>query len=307
MAKVLITGVSGSLAQLVADRLIEEGHTVIGVDYRPKKPGTPRQITFHQANYNKRIIEDVFRKHTPEWVLHLGRVGNLKTTANKRFDLNVLGSAKLMELSVQYGVQRLVVMSTFHIYGAHAANHIPIYEEEPLRAGQNFPQLADAVQLDNQAVTWVYRHRKLRTIVLRPTNIVGPHVQNAISSYLRSGTMAYLLGYSPMWQFVHELDMVDAILAAAKGDEVGVYNVAGRGEIPLVRALALTGARLIPVPGPLAYLALQLGGSLTIPPYFLDFFRYPCVISDARFRKDFGYEPHVGIEEAIESTVRSMV
>jgi UDP-glucose 4-epimerase len=307
MARVLITGLSGSLSQLVADRLLEEGHEVIGVDYRPKKPGTPRAITFYQANYNKRLIEDVFRRHQPEWVLHLGRVGNLKTTANKRFDLNVVGSAKIMELSVQYGVDRLVVMSTFHIYGAHAANHIPIFEDEPLRAGQGFPQLADAVQADSQALTWVYRHRKLRTVVLRPTNIVGPHIQNAISTYLRSGTQAYLLGYSPMWQFVHELDMVDAILLAAKGKEVGVFNVAGRGEIPLIRALSLTGATLIPVPAPIAFAILQLGGGFTIPPYFLDFFKYPCIVSDARFRTDFGYEPHVGIEDAIESTVRAMV
>jgi len=303
---VLITGISGSLAQITAERLIDDGYEVIGVDYRKKRPGTPRAITFYKANYNKRIIEDVFRRHKPDCVLHLGRVGNLKTLSNKRFDLNVMGSAKIMELSRTYGVKRLLVLSTFHIYGAHPHNHIPIYEGEPLRAGQIFPQLADAVQFDSQAITAAYQHRKLRTIVLRPCNIVGPHIRNAISNYLRQRVVAYLLGFSPMWQFVHELDMVDALILAMHSEAVGAYNVAGSDELPLIEALRLTGATLIPVPAPLASAALRLGGPFTIPPYFLDFLKYPCVISDAKFREEFDYNPQVGLRETIESAAQGV-
>jgi len=300
--RILITGICSSLAQLLSDRLIEDGHEIIGVDYRHRARGMRKEITFYRANYNKRIIEEVFRSHPPEAVVHLGRVGNLKTTPNKRFDLNVMGSAKVMELSLKHKVQRLVVMSTFHIYGAHPHNHIPIVEEEPLRAGQTFPQLADAVQLDNQAATWIYRHRKLRTVVLRPCNVVGPDINNAISTYLRQRTQAYMLGYSPMWQFIHQEDMVQALILAVTGNAVGVYNVAGDGAMPVVEALSLTGSHLVPVPAPLASLALRLSGSLTIPPYFIDFLKYHCVISDDKFRNDFGYEPRIGLIDTIQST-----
>jgi len=303
MATILITGISGSLASLCGERLVEEGHEVIGVDYRPKRPGARRQITFYRANYNKRLIEDVFRKHKPEAVLHLGRVGNLKASRNKRFDLNVVGSAKIMELCIKHGTKRLVVLSTYHIYGAHPHNHIPIFEDEPLRAAQTFPQLVDAMQLDGLASRFVFEHRKLRTVVLRPTNIVGPNINNAISTYLRSGTQAYLMGFSPMWQFLHETDMVDAALLALGGDDVGIFNVAGQGEVPIITALGYTGARLIPVPSPMANLILRLSGSLTIPPYFLDFMKYPCVIADAKFRAAFGYAPKMSQQETIESTV----
>lgn len=282
---------------------MEEGHSIVGVDYRPKPPTLRRGITFFRANYNKRVIEDVFRHHQVQAVLHLGRVGNLKTDANKRFDLNVVGSAKIMELCLKHKVERLVVLSTFHIYGAHPYNHIPIHEEEPLRAGQTFPQLADAVQLDSLASHWVYRHRKLKTVVLRPCNIVGPHIQNAISAFLRQRTLPFLLGFSPMWQFIHEADMVEALRLALKLDAIGVYNVAGSGELPLVESLRLTGARLIPIPWILANLALHVGGRFTVPPYFLEFMRYPCVISDVKFRKAFGYVPTMGLRETIESTV----
>ena len=150
-AATLITGISGSLSRRVADRLLARGDTVVGVDYRKAPSDLDPRIRFYQANYNKTRIEDVFRHHSFSTVLHLGRVGNLKEGMGKRFDLNVLGSQKIMNLCLQSHVKRLVVMSTFHIYGAHPANHIPISEEDPLHAGADFPQIADAIQLDNMA------------------------------------------------------------------------------------------------------------------------------------------------------------
>ena len=55
----------------------------------------------YRANYNKTGIEDVFKRHRFDAVLHLGRVGNLKESIGKRFDLNVVGSQKIMNLCVQ--------------------------------------------------------------------------------------------------------------------------------------------------------------------------------------------------------------
>lgn len=301
--RVLVTGIAGSLARLCAEELAREGHIVAGVDYRAAPPGLPKEIEVYRANYNKTKIVDVFRKHKPTMVLHLGRVGNLKESANKRFDLNVIGSAKLMDLANELNVKRFVVLSTFHIYGAHHANHIPIHEDEPLRAGQSFPQLADAVQLDNQAVQWVYRHRNVRTVVLRPTNIVGPDIKNAIASYMRQKTIFSILGFNPMWQFVHQTDMVRAIMLAAKGDEVGVFNVAGAGELPIVDALALTGRRVVPVPDVAAKAFLRLSRTFgqAFPPYLVDFFKYACVISDERFRNAFGYAARMDLTETLRS------
>ena len=305
MATVLVTGIAGSLARLTAEALVARGWDVVGVDYRPAPTDLPDNITFARASYNKTRIEDIVRHHKPEGILHLGRVGNLKVRMNKRFDLNVIGSAKLMEVALKHHMRRMVVLSTFHIYGAHPHNHIPIHEDEPLRAGTRFPQLADALQLDSQAVTWTYRHRSLRTAVLRPCNVVGPHIQNAISRYLRQRRVGYVLGFNPMWQFVHELVVVEALIRAWEGDAVGVFNVAGTGAMPVVDAMGLTGATRIPLPDPAVafFLRMQRHFVPAFPPYLLDFFKYPCVIGDARFRQELGYEPTVGLAESIRSTV----
>lgn len=303
MSTILVTGIAGGLSQRVAERLVAGGHTVVGVDYRdlPRLDGPLARVALHRASYNKTIIEDVFRWHRFDAVLHLGRVGNLKESLGKRFDLNVVGTQKIMNLCVEHGVKSLVVLSTFHIYGAHPRNHIPIAEDEPVRAGGQFPQIADAIQLDSMAATWVWRHREVCTVVLRPTNVVGPSIQNAMSSFLRARSVPHLLGFNPMTQFVHEDDLADAVVLAGAGARCGIYNVAGRGEVPWRTALELAGARTFPLPSSLV--TAYLRASRQFPPYLVNFFKYPCVITDRAFREDFGWEPRVSLSDTIWSTV----
>lgn len=300
----MVTGIAGGLAQLVAKRLHEEGYEVIGVDYRHQSE-LPFPCQLYQANYNKTRIEDIIRRHLPTHVLHLGRVGNLKERMGKRFDLNVIGSRKVMDLAARYGAHRVLVLSTFHIYGAHPHNHIPIHEDEPLRAGAAFPQIADAIQFDTQAVLWVYRHDECRGAVLRPCNVVGPDIENAISTYLRSDPVPCILGFDPMVQFVHQDDVVEALLRLAATDDVGVFNLAGAGSVPLRAALDVTRARQIPVPSTIATGYLRLAGLLgrALPPYLINFLKYPCVISDEQLRETLGWAPRIGQLEAVRSTV----
>ena len=302
--RVLITGITGGLAQLAGKRMNELGFEVVGIDYRPPPSDLGYPALTYQANYNKTRIEDIFRRHPPSHVLHLGRVGNLKDQINKRFDLNVVGSRKVMDLSLRYGAKRLLVLSTFHIYGAHPANHIPIYEDEPLRAGVEFPQIADAIQLDNQAVTWVYQHPELKTAILRPTNVVGPSINNAMSQFLRGKRIPTIMGFDPMTQFIHQSDLVDAIVRMATTEATGVFNVAGPYPIPWRSAIDAAGLTKVPVPSAAAVGYLRLTGliSRALPPYLVNFFMYPCVIADDKIRKALDWTPHVAPDRAVLDT-----
>ena len=300
----LVTGIAGGLAQDVGRRLQERGYKVVGVDYRPP-PTLDYQATVYQANYNKTKIEDIFRRHKPGLVLHLGRVGNLKEEAGKRFDLNVIGSQKVMDQCLRCGAKRLVVLSTFHIYGAHPMNHIPISEEDPLRAGGDFPQIADAIQLDNMALHWIYKHPEVKTVLLRPSNVVGAQLRNAISGFLRQRVIPVMLGFNPMVQFIHADDLRDAVLTVAEHDGVGVFNVTGVGAIPWRDAVTIAGGRPLPIPAILAQAYLGVAGTLApaLPPYLVNFFKYPCIISDARLREAFDWEPRLDQAEAVRRTV----
>lgn len=299
MSSILITGIAGGLARRTSVLLRGQGHAVTGVDYRASRP-LPG-VTIHRASYDKTAIEDVFRRQQFDAVLHLGRVGNLIEEMAKRFDLNVVGSQKIMNLCLSYGVKSLVVVSTFHIYGAHARNHTPISEEDPIRAGHEFPQIADAIQLDNMASTWVYQHPEVRTVVLRPTNVVGPTINNTMSRVLRRPRLPYLAGYNPMTQLIHEDDLALAIVAASRGEARGVYNVAGGSALPWRTALELAGAKTFPLPSSLVKGYLRAFSAF--PEYLVNFFKYPCVVSDAVFRRAFDWAPTMGVRETLASTV----
>jgi UDP-glucose 4-epimerase len=299
----LITGIAGGLARLTAAALYQQGFQIVGVDYRPVARALDHPSHLYQANYNKTKIEDIFRRHPPTHVLHLGRVGNLKQQINKRFDLNVLGSRKVMDLGLRYGAERMVVLSTFHIYGAHPHNHIPIFEDEPLRAGADFPQLADAIQLDNQAISWMYQHQDCPVAVLRPTNVIGPDIENAISTVLRGPRVPVMMGFDPMTQFIHQDDLVSALVAVAQGKAIGVYNVAGDGELPWRRSVETVGSKELPIPSTIASGYLRVAGLFKqmLPPYLLNFLKYPCVISNHALKGTFGWRSRVSIQDGLRS------
>ena len=77
--RVLITGVSGALARMVAERLIQRGHQVIGVDRRPW-PDAPRGIEIHRSDVRKRPVEDLFRTRRPDALIHMATVTHLSAS-----------------------------------------------------------------------------------------------------------------------------------------------------------------------------------------------------------------------------------
>jgi UDP-glucose 4-epimerase len=299
----LVTGASGGLASILTDMLAED-YRLVGVDPRQMVAGRNFPGTFHQIQYTHRKMAEIFRKNKFHGLIHLGRVA---TTAglsqNARYNVNVLGTRNLLHLARQFGVSRVVVFSTFHVYGAHQHNHLHIREDEPLRASQTFPELVDAVELDNFAKTFSLQYPEVKTVILRPVNVVGSRIRNEISTLLRSGYCPKLMGYDPMLQFIHERDVAKALNLALHSDKVGVYNVAGEGVVPYSRAVKLAGAMALGVPHFLAYPLLGALQHLRfrIPKHLIDYFRYPVIITDHMFRKDFGFTPDVTTLEALRS------
>ncbi len=303
MTRVLITGASGGLAEIVAE-LLQKKYELVGVDPRPMPEGREFPGKFYQIDYRQRKMADVFRTHEFDAVVHLGRVpAAARLRKTQRFNLNVLGTRSLLDLALKYKVKSFVVLSTFHVYGAHQHNHLYITEEDPLLASQTFPEVVDAVELDNVSVAFSLRNPKVRTVILRPTNIIGDRIMNQISLFLRGSICPVLLGYDPMWQFIDENDMANAILLALEGKKSGIYNVTGEGVVALTHAIRLAGGNPVPVPQFLSgavIAGLKFMGQY-FPRHLVDFFKYPVVISDKNFRKDFGYEPQTNTADALRA------
>jgi UDP-glucose 4-epimerase len=303
--KVLVTGAVGGMARAVVQQL-ENDYELVGVDPRPLPPGTRFPGEFHQIDYVQRKMADLFRNHKFHALIHLGRIPvTAAARQSVRYNVNVLGTRNLLELALKFDVRNVVVFSTYHVYGAHQHNHLQITEDDPLRASQIFAELSDAVELDNASAMFLLKRRdQVRTVILRPVNVIGPEINNQISRLLRADYCPTLLGYDPMQQFVHETDMAHALELALKSDRSGIYNVAGEGVIPWSNAVRTAGAVPFPIPHVLAYpffAAASKLGVIRFPRHLVDYFRFPTIVSDESFRKHFGYQPRVSTVDALHS------
>ncbi len=301
--KIVMTGIAGRLGQLVARRLhrLPDVH-VIGIDRRPF-PGRPRDVEHVQVDLRSKKARDVFRAGDVSALVHLGVMHDPRSTTEDQYSWNVSGTVRLLEYCKQYEVPKVVLLSSATCYGPQASNPQFLTEDAPLLAAQFFPAARTLIDVDMLFTSFFWKARKTATVVLRPVHIVGS-VHNAPSNYLRLPLIPKLLGFDPMVQLVHELDVVEAVMCALAPGARGVYNVAGPGELPLSAALAELGKPVLPVPHPLFGRALDLlwRGKLTsFPAPELDHIRYVCMVDDRRARAELGYRPRHSLRETVRA------
>lgn len=296
--QILVTGAAGTLAQEVISQL-RESCDIVAVDFR-EQVWLGDDIPSYCIDFNKRVFEDLFRRFHFDGVIHLGRIMSSQETRLRRYNANVLGTQKLLDLSHKYGVGRVVILSTYHVYGAVPFNPALIDEEAPLKAAGLTMDLVDSVELENLANIYLWRYPDLNITILRPCNIVGPGVRNAISTLLSGERAPVLAGFSPMMQFIHIDDMADALVLAWHGKKRGIYNVAPHDWVAYQHALELCGCSQLPIPSippVLPRTLLRLLNLRRFPPYLMDFFKYPVIIDGRLFAKEFGFSPKRSLDD----------
>jgi UDP-glucose 4-epimerase len=303
--RVLITGISGAVGRLVTRRLL--GHQeVIGVD-RAGWPGHPADVEMHLLDLRKRKFEDIFRTVRPDTIVHSAFVRHFKGDPGSRHEVNVLGTRRLLEFAAEYGVKRVIVMSSAYVYGALPDNPVFLDEECPLNVSRTYPEIRDLAEVDHLVMTFLWRHPEIATSLLRPVGILGPGSRTAISRLLRQRVVPMIMGFDPMMQVMHEEDAADAIVLAMEKGTHGVFNVTGPGQVPLSVAIRETGGTAVPVLETVArvlFAQLFRLGLYHTPPAAIDFLKYTCMLDGRRFRAVTGFEPRHSLREAFRSLQR---
>ena len=290
---VLVTGAAGSLAKRVIARL-HPTYNVIAVDFR-HKVDLDGGIPSYRVETHKRDFEDVFRSHKIDAIIHIGRIFAHESDRHRRYNANVLGMKKLLELAKRYGVGQIIVHSTFLVYGATAYNPALLDEDQPLKASEVTQELVDSVELESLANIFLWKHPELNITILRPCTVLGPGVRNTMSILLARPMVPVLVGFSPMMQFLHVDDMADAIKAAFEQNKPGIYNVAPDDWIAYQDAVEQSGCRRLPIlsvpPAIPRMVSNLLNWNAFFPAYMIDFFKYPVVIDGKLFRETFAWRP----------------
>ncbi|PAV24800.1 UDP-glucuronate 4-epimerase [Tamilnaduibacter salinus] len=184
--KVLVTGTAGFIGSHVAQRLLERGDEVIGVDnvndyYDPSlKEARLAPLLAHDGFTEVRadiadrdIMAETFRHHRPERVVHLAAQAGVRYSIenpNAYVDANLVGHMNILEGCRHNDVEHLVYASSSSVYGANEAMPFSVHDnvDHPL-------SLYAASKKANELMAHTYSHLYgLPTTGLRFFTVYGP-------------------------------------------------------------------------------------------------------------------------------------
>lgn len=160
--RVLVTGASGFVGRWLTTELEAAGHLVV--------PFGPDLDVRDAAAITKAVAEA-----RPDAVAHLAAVAfapDAAASAETAFEVAVRGTINVCEaIRQQARPPALVVSGSSEVYGAPAADELPLTEFAPLRASTPYA-LSKAAQ-ESVALAYAARH-SLRVVVTRSFNHAGP-------------------------------------------------------------------------------------------------------------------------------------
>jgi UDP-glucose 4-epimerase len=304
--RTLVTGAAGFIGSTLVDRLLADGHAVVGVD--DLSSGRSENIVeaerstdfeFAKADIVSADLHSLLADTRPEVVFHLAAQIDVRhSVADPRFDVtvNVVGTVRLAEAARQTGVRKIVHTSSGgSIYGTPptypTSEAAPVDPASPYAAGK----VAGEVYLN------MFRNLYgLECSHIAPGNVYGPRqdphgeagVVAIFAQALLSGRPTKIFGDgSDTRDYVFVDDVVDAFVKAAGEAGGGQRFNIGTGVETSVRQLHSAIAKAAGAPD----------GPEFHPPRLGDLKRSCLDIS--RAAEVLGWRPKVGIDDGVTRTV----
>ena len=306
--RVAITGGSG----YIGTRLIEqmEGDPSVAriliLDVRPLPRSYGPKVVYLQRDITD-PIDDVLSEHEIDVVVHLAFI--LKAGHNRVAirEVDVSGSATVLESSARSGVRHIVYFSSTTVYGAHADNPPALTESAAVRPVKGFQYGEDKAASEALLREFAEAHPEIVTTVLRGCPVMGPNADNFISRTFQRRLLVGIVGYDPEMQLLHEDDLTDILARCIRQRIPGLYNVAGRGTIRWSEMAAALDRRLLMLPSPLIYWLTSISWTLRLqfesPASGLDFIRFPWTAGTEKIQSELGVHFRYSSREAWEAFV----
>jgi UDP-glucose 4-epimerase len=302
-AVVLVTGVARPWGRRLALRLAcEPAYRVLGLDEQPPDRILPG-CDFIQADVRNPLLGELLGSEGVEVVCHLAFV-QADRPSRVSFDYNVQGTRNVLAASAAAGVRQVVLKSSTEVYGARPANPAFLDEGCSLWGSRASGWIRDLIEMEKLCDDAQHETPELAITRLRFASIVGPRADTPMARYLRQPWAPQLLGFDPRMQFVHEEDVIGALLHAVHTGRPGAFNIAAEDVLPFNRVRGLAGKPPLPILHPIVYWRRRLvplgdllpGWCMPLEP---DYLRYAWVADLSKMRAEFGFEPRYSAEQAL--------
>lgn len=303
--EILVTGAAGFLGSHLVDRLLADGHTVLGVDnLSTGRTGNLAHLagnsrfTFHQADITQGRIE----LKTP-----INRLYNLASPASpvdyhrlglETLDVGSIGVKAMCELAQASGA-RLLQASTSECYGDPAVH--PQTEDYYGHVNPVGPRSVydESKRFAEATVTAYHRYRKLDARIARIFNTYGPRMRlddgrvlpAFVGQALRGEPLTVFGDGSQTRSFCYVDDLIDGLVRLMESDAgLAPVNLGNPEEITILD-FALEILKLTDSAGPINYQPLPQDDPLQ---------RCPDI---TRAKKLLGWQPRVARSEGLKRTL----
>lgn len=307
---VLVTGSAGYLgSQVVAELAARQDIACVALDVR--EPGRRLDgVAYEIADIRAPEVDAIVARHAPQVVVHLASIVTPGKKSNREFEysVDVVGTRNLLEACVRHRVRRVIVSSSGAAYGYHADNPEWLSESDPVRGNQSFAYSWHKRLVEEMLADYRVRQPQLEQIIFRIGTILGATVHNQITDLFEKPRLIAIRGSASPFVFIHDQDVVAAIVRGVDSPVTGIFNVAGDGKLDIDEIAARLGKRCVVLPAGLLQAALWLLKKLGMTQYGpeqIDFLRYRPVLANRRLKEEFGYVPKLTSAEVFELWRRS--
>lgn len=248
---VLVTGGAGFIGSHLTDALLDRGDEVSVVDDLSSGRLTrlnPR-IALHKVSVTSAsALAGIVQRARPEVIFHLAAQVDVRASVaapGRDADINVGGTVKVLEAAQATGVPVIFASTGGAMYGMNASVPSP----ENLLPVPEAPY-GTAKYCAEQYIGLYNRMHGARHAILRLGNVYGPRqdpngeagvVAIFCGSVLRCGQVTVYGDGTQTRDYVYVGDVVSALLAAAKADRPGLWNIGTGIETSVLELVDLVG------------------------------------------------------------------
>ncbi|MCG3203442.1 MAG: UDP-glucose 4-epimerase [Elusimicrobia bacterium] len=238
--KALVTGAAGFIGSNLIERLLKEGHSVIGVDnfstghakFLEKFRKHPQFSFFEKNLLNPQSLEGLVSDKI-DWLFHLAANADVKDGLRypeRDLQQNTLVTWNVLEASRKAGVRGFVFSSTGSVYGA--APVIPTPEDCPFPIQTSLygaSKLACEGLIAAYAEGYGIQAKIFRFVSILGQNYTHGHVVDFVRQLKSDPTKIHVLGNGQQKKsYLYVEDCVDALLWALNrqsGQKIEIFNL----------------------------------------------------------------------------------
>ena len=285
--RILIPGASGAIARKVAARLVADGHEVVGID---RRPWLDAPIEFHEVDVRKRAAEDVFRKAPAAGGGQHGD-GHVARDA---------GRGALPDQPRRHARRLRLLRARTGSSTASSSDGTPSTAPGPTRRSSTRRTSRRSRSTCSRScaisspptctpATALWRFPELATTVLRLCYTLGPSGHGTLASFLRGKRVPMVLGFDPLFQFLHEDDVVRGHRRSRSRSARGASSTSRVPSRCRCRASSARPAgRRCRCPSSSSRACSGASGSRKLPRGALSHIKYPVVVDASAFREARG-------------------